>query len=81
MEKRNGKGFQVTELLEGLEEIGHRKMASIRDKLIGIGASTEALDAIKAPAGIDIGAISPEEIALSIFAEITAKRRQLIKSV
>ena len=53
-----------------------RKMAAIREKLMAEGASAAALDAIKAPAGADIGAISPEEIALSIFAEITALRRQ-----
>jgi xanthine dehydrogenase accessory factor len=53
-----------------------RKMASIREKLVGTGASAEKFDTIKAPAGLDISAISPEEIALSIFAEITAKRRQ-----
>ncbi len=56
-----------------------RKMASIREKLVGAGASADAFDAIKAPAGVDIGAISPEEIALSIFAEITAKRRKAIR--
>jgi len=57
-----------------------RKMASIREKLVGTGASPERIDAIKAPAGADIGAISPEEIALSIFAEITAKRRHKIRT-
>jgi xanthine dehydrogenase accessory factor len=57
-----------------------RKMASIREKLVGAGAPAEKFDAIKAPAGADIGAISPEEIALSIFAEITAKRRQKIRT-
>ena len=57
-----------------------RKMASIREKLVGGGASPEKFDAIKAPAGLDINAISPEEIALSIFAEITAKRRQKIRT-
>jgi xanthine dehydrogenase accessory factor len=57
-----------------------RKMASIREKLVGAGASPGNFDAIKAPAGVDIGAISPEEIALSIFAEITAKRRQKIRT-
>lgn len=57
-----------------------RKMASIREKLVGAGASAEAFDAIKAPAGVDIGAISPEEIALSIFAEITARRRRKIRT-
>jgi xanthine dehydrogenase accessory factor len=57
-----------------------RKMASIREKLVGAGASPEKFDLIKAPAGADIGAISPEEIALSIFAEITAQRRQKIRA-
>ena len=57
-----------------------RKMASIRGTLVGSGASAEAFDKIKAPAGIDIGAISPEEIALSIMAEVTALRRQKIRS-
>lgn len=53
-----------------------RKMAAIRERLAAAGASSEALDAIKGPAGIDIGAISPEEIALSILAEIIAIRRE-----
>jgi molybdenum cofactor cytidylyltransferase len=35
----------------------------------------EKLAAIRAPAGLDIGAESPEEIALSIMAEIVAARR------
>jgi molybdenum cofactor cytidylyltransferase len=34
----------------------------------------EKLAAVRAPAGLDIGAESPEEIALSIMAEIIAKR-------
>jgi xanthine/CO dehydrogenase XdhC/CoxF family maturation factor len=53
-----------------------KKMASIRDKLITEGATAEQLDAVKAPAGLDIGAIAPEEIALSILSEITAIRRK-----
>lgn len=56
-----------------------RKMAAIREKLLKDGAMASALDAIKAPAGADIGAISPEEIALSIFAEITAFRRRKLR--
>jgi len=57
-----------------------RKMAAIREKLLADGASAAAFDAVKAPAGADIGAISPEEIALSIFAEITALRRRKLRS-
>ena len=56
-----------------------RKMAAIRAKLTGEGASPEALDAIKAPAGLDIGAIAPEEIALSILSEIVAVRRKTVR--
>lgn len=57
-----------------------RKMTSIREKFVAGGASAEAFDLIKAPAGLDIGAISPEEIALSIMAEVTSLRRQKIRS-
>lgn len=52
-----------------------RKMAALRETLLAAGADTEALDRIKAPAGLDLGAITPEEIALSIMAEITRLRR------
>jgi molybdenum cofactor cytidylyltransferase len=45
-------------------------MRSLRAKLY----LAEKLAAIRAPAGFDIGAESPEEIALSIMAEIVAKR-------
>lgn len=52
-----------------------RKMASIRELLITDGVAPDAIDAIKAPAGLDIGAITPEEIALSILSEIVTLRR------
>jgi xanthine dehydrogenase accessory factor len=53
-----------------------RKMASLRAKLIAEGASAAAIDDFKAPAGLDLGAITPEEIAMSILAEITRERRR-----
>ncbi len=53
-----------------------RKMAALRAKLIGEGIAAAALDRIKAPAGLDLGAITPEEIAMSILAEITLERRR-----
>jgi xanthine dehydrogenase accessory factor len=57
--------------------VGSRcKMAALRDKLIGEGIDPAAIDRIKAPAGLDLGAITPEEIAMSILAEITTLRRR-----
>ena len=53
-----------------------RKMAALREKLIAEGIDAAALDRIKAPAGLDLGAITPEEIAMSILAEITVERRR-----
>ncbi|MGB8399116.1 XdhC family protein, partial [Bradyrhizobium sp.] len=53
-----------------------RKMAALREKLVGHGLAAAALDRVKAPAGLDLGAITPEEIAMSILAEITVERRR-----
>ena len=53
-----------------------RKMAALRAKLIGDGCDASAIDRVKAPAGLDLGAITPEEIAMSILAEITVERRR-----
>ncbi|KJC45513.1 XdhC /CoxI family-like protein [Bradyrhizobium sp. LTSP849] len=53
-----------------------RKMASLRAKLIAEGAIAAAIDDFRAPAGLDLGAITPEEIAMSILAEITQERRR-----
>ncbi|HEY4985794.1 MAG TPA: XdhC family protein [Bradyrhizobium sp.] len=53
-----------------------RKMASLRAKLLAEGIEASLLDRVKAPAGLDLGAITPEEIAMSILAEITQERRR-----
>jgi xanthine dehydrogenase accessory factor len=53
-----------------------RKMSALREKLLGEGIDAPAIDRIKAPAGLDLGAITPEEIAMSILAEITVERRR-----
>jgi len=50
-------------------------MTALREKLVADGIAPEAIDRIKAPAGLDLGAIMPEEIAVSIPAEITGLRR------
>ena len=39
------------------------------------GIAPERLAKLKAPAGLDLGAITPDEIAISILAEIVAARR------
>ncbi|MEP0233673.1 XdhC/CoxI family protein [Roseibium sp.] len=54
----------------------HRKAESLRAKLLAEGVDPAALDRVKAPAGLDLGAITPEEIALSILAEILRIRRK-----
>jgi len=53
-----------------------RKVETLKAKLAESGMAAERLAALKAPAGLDIGAITPEEIALSILAEIVALRRR-----
>lgn len=51
-----------------------RKMAALRARLSDTPPGR--LDAIRAPAGLDLGAITPPEIALSIMAEILQHRRR-----
>jgi xanthine dehydrogenase accessory factor len=53
-----------------------RKMEALREKLVDAGVDGIAIDGVKAPAGLDLGAITPEEIAMSILAEITVERRR-----
>lgn len=52
-----------------------RKFGTLSDRLIADGIEPARLAAVKAPAGLDIHAITPEEIALSILAQITQTRR------
>jgi xanthine dehydrogenase accessory factor len=52
-----------------------RRFAQIRETLVERGAVSGALDRITNPAGLDIGARAPEEVALSILAEIVKVRR------
>ena len=52
-----------------------KRFALLRETLLARGVPREALDAIKNPAGLDLGARLPEEVALSILAEIVQLRR------
>jgi len=53
-----------------------KRFALLRDALLAKGVSREALERIAAPAGLDIGARTPEEIAVSIMAQIVERRRK-----
>lgn len=53
-----------------------RRWATTRDELLARGVAADALDRVVAPIGVEIGAETPEEIAVSVLAEIIALRRQ-----
>jgi len=56
--------------------IGSKRRTSIViDRLREAGVPDEQLKTIHAPIGLDIGAVTPEEVALSILSEIVAVRR------
>lgn len=56
--------------------IGSKRRTNIvLEKLREEGADENELRKVRAPIGLDIGAVSPEEVALSILAEIVTERR------
>jgi xanthine dehydrogenase accessory factor len=56
--------------------VGSRRKAEVlKATLAQRGVAAERLAKLKAPAGLDLGAITPDEIAISILAEIVATRR------
>jgi xanthine dehydrogenase accessory factor len=57
--------------------VGSRKKAEVlKITLAQRGVAAGRLARLKAPAGLDLGAITPDEIAISILAEIVAVRRR-----
>jgi xanthine dehydrogenase accessory factor len=52
-----------------------KKAAALKAALAERGVAAKRLARLKAPAGLDLGAITPDEIAISILAEIVAVRR------
>ncbi len=52
-----------------------KRFGEIRESLLAGGADATALARIQSPAGLDIGARAPEEIAISILAGIVKVRR------
>lgn len=53
-----------------------RKRAVVLTALARAGAPADALAAVRVPVGIEIGAVTPEEIAVSVTAELIAWRRR-----
>jgi xanthine dehydrogenase accessory factor len=53
-----------------------KRFEHVRETLIACGVPRAALERICAPAGLDIGARTPEEIALSVMAQIVERRRK-----
>ncbi len=54
-----------------------RKTITIFRELVKEGISEQLFENVHAPVGLDIGAITPEEIAVSITAELIAVRRRV----
>jgi xanthine dehydrogenase accessory factor len=56
--------------------IGSRRRTNIvLGRLRESGVDEEVLKEVRAPVGLDIGAVSPEEVALAILAEVVAHLR------
>ncbi len=58
-----------------------KRFEPLRDALLARGVPRQLIERIAAPAGLDIGARTPEEIALSIMAQIVERRRHAADSV
>ncbi len=52
-----------------------KRFALVRETLLARGMPAAALEQVRNPAGLDIGAVLPEELALSILGEIVQLRR------
>ena len=58
-----------------------RKAAALKARLIEDDMAPDRVGRLRGPAGLDIGAITPEEIALAILADIVRERRQGAREV
>jgi len=62
--------------------VGSRRKAEVlKTQIAEQGIAADKIARLKAPAGLDIHGIEPEEIALSILAEIVARRRAVDQAV
>jgi xanthine dehydrogenase accessory factor len=53
-----------------------RKFIAVRKELEAEGVAREKLERVYSPVGLDIGAVTPEEIAVAVVAEMIAVRRK-----
>ena len=53
----------------------HRAQEKRRERMLALGFTDADLERLNAPIGLDLGALTPEETALSIMSEIVAHRR------
>jgi xanthine dehydrogenase accessory factor len=61
--------------------VANRKRGEgIRRSLEARGLDPQELSRLRSPAGLDLGAEGPEEVALSVMAEIIAERRRMRRS-
>ena len=58
-----------------------RKVISVYRELENEGIAREKLERVHAPVGLDIGAITPEEIAVAIVGELISIRRHSEQNV
>lgn len=56
-----------------------RKYTSLAENLAAAGFDKQKIDGVQSPAGLDLGAVTPEEIALSILAQLVQVRRSAVK--
>jgi xanthine dehydrogenase accessory factor len=54
----------------------HRRAEACREYLRASGLTEQQIERLKAPAGLDIGAVTPQEIAASILSELVQVRRR-----
>ena len=55
--------------------VSPKRMAQVREYLAGRGVCGSRVAKVRGPAGLDIGAVRPEEVAVSILAEIVSLAR------
>lgn len=57
-----------------------RKAETLKRRMVEQGLPEDRVMRLRSPAGLDIGAILPEEIALSVLAEIVQERRRHVRA-